>query len=126
MPAVPYDRAVLVHYGSDGFAPTWKLGIDQHARALADLGILALLPDYFQKASAVSHNSSVEVFSQVISRHDEWASKLRDAELAVKNLPDVDSIESGCWDSPSVDFRHRGLEIPWHVLLNTSLHFDFQ
>ncbi|MEI7462529.1 MAG: hypothetical protein WCK15_24280 [Pirellula sp.] len=35
VPTVPYDRAVLTLYGSDGRTPTWKRGIVQHARVLA-------------------------------------------------------------------------------------------
>lgn len=94
-PTTPYDRAVIIAYGSDGFAPKWKPEIERHAKALADEGILALTPDYFQKTPATLHNDSPAVLLKIISRHTEWGQVLRDAVDASKNLPGIDASRVG-------------------------------
>ena len=94
-PTVPYNRAVVIAYGSDGLAPKWEPEIRRHAQALSAAGILALVPDYFQKNPRVAHDSSAAVFLQIPRRHGEWEIVLRDAVSTAKALPGVDAARVG-------------------------------
>lgn len=94
-PTTPYDRAVVIAYGSDGLAPKWKPEILRHAKALAGVGILALTPDYFQKTPATPHDNSPAVFLKIISRHTDWSQVLRDAVGTAKTLPGIDASRVG-------------------------------
>jgi len=94
-PTTPYDRAVIIAYGSDGLAPKWKPEILRHAKALADEGILALIPDYFQKKPQTPHDNSLVVFPQIPLRHVQWEHVLRDAVSAAKVLPSIDASHVG-------------------------------
>lgn len=94
-PTVPYDRVVVIAYGSDGLAPKWEPEIRRHAEGLSAAGILALVPDYFQKKPRVAHDSSAAVVLQIPQRHDEWEVVLRDAVSTAKALPGVDAARVG-------------------------------
>jgi len=94
-PDSPDGRAVVIAYGSDGLAPMWEPEIRRHAEGLADVGILALIPDYLMKSPPIPHASSPIVFGDILKRHAEWAQVLRDAVSATKNLPSVDSSRVG-------------------------------
>ncbi|MEZ6091839.1 MAG: dienelactone hydrolase family protein [Pirellulaceae bacterium] len=94
-PASAYDRAVIIAYGSDGLAPKWRPEIERHAKELASAGILALIPDYFDKDPPTPHDSSESVFSQILFRHQEWAKVLRDAVESAKTLPNIDATKVG-------------------------------
>jgi dienelactone hydrolase len=62
---------------------------------LSAAGILALVPDYFQKNPRVAHDSSAAVFLQIPRRHREWEIVLRDAVSTAKALPGVDAARVG-------------------------------
>lgn len=94
-PSVPYCRAVVIAYGSDGLALKWEPEIRRHAEALSAAGILALVPDYFQKKPQVAHDNSAEVFLQIPKRHGEWEVVLRDAVSTAKALRGVDAARVG-------------------------------
>ncbi len=94
-PATPYQRAVIIAYGSDGLAPKWKSEILRHSKALADEGILALIPDYFQKKPETPHDNSLFVFPKIPLRHRQWSQVLRDAVGAAKVLPGIDASRVG-------------------------------
>jgi len=94
-PTATYNRAVIIAYGSDGLAPKWKPEILRHAKALADEGILALIPDYFQKKPKTPHDNSIVVFPQIPLRHAQWAEVLRDAVETAKGLPTIDASRVG-------------------------------
>lgn len=94
-PATPYNRAVIIAYGSDGLAPKWKLEMLRHAKACADEGILALIPDYFQKKPQTPHDNSLVVFPQIPFRHAQWSQVLFDAVSAAKVLPGNDTLRVG-------------------------------
>lgn len=94
-PTSAYDRAVIIAYGSDGLAPKWKPEIERHAKELASVGILALIPDYFDKDPPTPHDSSASVFSQILFRHQEWAQVLRDAVDAAKKLSNINASKVG-------------------------------
>lgn len=94
-PTGSYDRAVIIAYGSDGLTPQWTPEITRHATELAAEGILALIPDYFQKQPAVPHGNSEVVFAQIVQRHQEWSQVLRDAVVTAKGLPGIDPSRVG-------------------------------
>ncbi|QDV81762.1 dienelactone hydrolase family protein [Planctomycetes bacterium TBK1r] len=95
VPATTYDRAVVIAYGSDGLTPEWKPEIERHAKALANAGVLALIPDYFELDPPTPHGSSAAVFSQILPRHQQWEQVLRDAVTAAKALPGIDDSKVG-------------------------------
>ena len=94
-PTTAYDRAVIIAYGSDGLAPKWKPEIRRHADQLAAEGILALIPDYFQKSPSTPHDSPEAVFLKIVSTHAACAKVLNDAVDATKSLPGIDASQVG-------------------------------
>ena len=94
-PTTPYDRAVVIAYGSDGLIPPWKAEIDNYAKKLAETGILALIPDYFEVDPPTPHGDRVAAFTSILPRHDQWAQVLRDAVETAKSLPNIDSSKVG-------------------------------
>lgn len=94
-PSTLDGRAVVIAYGSDGLSPDWEPEIRRHAEGLAELGILALVPDYFKKIPAVPHGRSNVVFGSILKRHSEWSNVLRDAVSAAKALPSIDASRVG-------------------------------
>ncbi|MCY2968935.1 MAG: dienelactone hydrolase family protein [Planctomycetota bacterium] len=88
----PSGGAVVIAYGSDGLAPKWEPEIRRHAEALADAGILAIIPEYLQKRQAIGDGQSDTVFGSIFERHDEWSQVLRDSIIAAHNLPGINSV----------------------------------
>ncbi|CAD73693.1 MAG TPA: hypothetical protein DDX19_05020 [Rhodopirellula baltica] len=94
-PASAYDRAVVIAYGSDGLVSPWKAEIENFAKKLAEAGILALTPDYFEVDPPTPHGSSEAAFTSILPRNEQWAQVLRDAVKAAKALPKVDDSKVG-------------------------------
>lgn len=94
-PTISYERAVVIAYGSDGLTTQWEPEIIRHAKSLAENGILALVPDFLAKKPSIKHGDSESVFLQVVQRHAEWEQVLRDAVLATKSIPAVNSKRVG-------------------------------
>ncbi|MES2791137.1 MAG: dienelactone hydrolase family protein [Planctomycetota bacterium] len=93
-----YNGAVVIlAYGSDGMAPPWASMIRDHAQALAAKGILAIIPDYFQKGVGAPHGDSVSVFGMIGARHAEWETALDDAVTEAAKLPNIDPSRIGLW-----------------------------
>lgn len=91
------DRAVVIAYGSDGMAPAWAPEILRHAKALTDVGIVALIPDYLHKSPSIRHGQSDTVFSSILGRHGEWEQVLQDAVKTAASTSGITSIGLLCF-----------------------------
>lgn len=94
-PTTPYDRTVVVAYGSDELVPPWKAEIEVYAKKLAGAGILALVPDYFEVDTSTPHGDRVAALSSILPRHNQRAQMLRDAVATTKALHNIDSSKVG-------------------------------
>ena len=94
-PTSSYDRAVVIAYGSDGTVPPWKAEIEKFATKLAEAGILALTPDYFEVDPPTPHGDRDAAFASILPRNRQWAQVLRDAVTSAKALPNVDDSRVG-------------------------------
>lgn len=95
VPAVAYHRAVVIAYGSSGMSDEFGKAIEEHGRQLAAAGILAVIPDFFQKSPPIPHGQPTRVFELILSRHSEWSQVLQDAVAAVKLLPGIKADSVG-------------------------------
>jgi dienelactone hydrolase len=94
-PVTANGGAVVLVYGSEGMVPPWSNMILSHAKSLASLGFIAVVPDYFQKGKGTPHGNSDAVFTLILKRHAEWEQALADAATAVGQLPHVDHTRIG-------------------------------
>lgn len=88
VPTGSCSRAVVIAYGSAGMSPEYKPSIEAHGQRLADAGILAVIPDYFQ-LTATPHGSPLDVGLMIPLRYKDWSRTLKDAVAAVKKLPEL-------------------------------------
>ena len=94
-PGMSYDRAVIIAYGSDGLVAPWKAEIENFAKKLAEAGILALVPDYFEVDPPTPYGNRAASFASILPRHEQWARVLRDAVETAKTLPNIDDSKVG-------------------------------
>jgi dienelactone hydrolase len=87
---------VVLAYGTDGLEDNergpWKTMMHGYAEALAEMGLFALIPDYFKKTNTMAGLPAAEL---ILLKRDDWAATLADAVTHARALPRVDSPRIG-------------------------------
>jgi dienelactone hydrolase len=66
-----------------------------HAKSLASLGFIAVVPDFFQKGKGTPHGNAAAVFGLTLNHHAEWEQAIADAATTLGQQPHVDKSRIG-------------------------------
>ncbi len=92
---------VVLVYGSDGLVDNqhgpWKTMIRDYAAGLAEKGLTAVIPDYFQRTGTKPGDIDFQKSGaeQIWLHRDEWQATLADAVSCAQGLPGVDAKRAG-------------------------------
>jgi dienelactone hydrolase len=85
-------RAVVVAHGTDAMQDPWAPMIRQYATSLAQMGITALIPNYFEKTGTAP---GMQVWSSPPSHLDAWVEAVGDTIAYARTLPGAPASRVG-------------------------------